>query len=58
MRLRAMVRKSTRGEPGYALGYGLRVGYWPCLRAPYVQVALHHWRVEVWYGLPSYLAAR
>jgi hypothetical protein len=49
MRLRAMVRRSTRGKPGYAIGYGLRVGYWPCLRA--------HWRIEIWYGLPSYRAA-
>jgi hypothetical protein len=55
-KLRIGVRKSTRGEAGYALGYGLRIGYWPCLLAPYVQIAFHHWRVEIWHGLPSYKA--
>jgi hypothetical protein len=53
-RFRAMVRKSRRGEAGYALGYGLRIGYWPCLHAPYVQIVVHHWRLEIWDGLPSY----
>jgi hypothetical protein len=54
MRLRWATRESTHGAAGYALGYGLRVGYWPCLRGVYVQVALHRWRIEIWSGLPSY----
>jgi hypothetical protein len=49
-----MVRMSTRGAAGYAIGYGLKVGYWPCLRAPYIEVAFHRWRLDLWYGLPSY----
>jgi hypothetical protein len=40
-KLHAMIREGTRGEPGYALGYGVRVGYWPCLCAPYIQIAFH-----------------
>lgn len=30
------------------------VGYWPCLRAPFVQVAVGKHLFELWYGLPSY----
>ena len=56
-RFRAAVRTGKRnGEGRYALGYGLRFGYWPCLRAPYAQLAFHRWRLELWFGLPSYLA--
>jgi hypothetical protein len=39
-----MLRMSTRGDAGYAIGYGLKVGYWPCLRAPYIEIAFHRWR--------------
>jgi hypothetical protein len=53
-RLRWGIRKGAKGETGYALGYGVRIGYWPCLRGPYVQLAFHCWRLELWYGLPSY----
>jgi hypothetical protein len=57
MRFRTAIRAGKRSPEGrYALAYGLRIGYWPCLRAPYVQLAFHRWRIEAWYGLPSYLA--
>ena len=52
--LRAMLRNSTRGVAGYAIGYGLKLGYWPCLRAPFIQISFNRWVFEVWYGLPSY----
>lgn len=55
IRLRHAIRSnklSPQGKP--SLGYGLRMGYWPCLQAPYLQIAIHRWRVEVWRGLPSY----
>jgi hypothetical protein len=54
MRLRGAIRKNTRGAVGYGVGYGLKIGYWPCQRAPFIQLAFHHWRFELWYGLPSY----
>jgi hypothetical protein len=55
-RFHGAVRTGKASPEGrYALAYGLRFGYWPCLRAPYVQVAVHHWRLEIWFGLPSYL---
>ena len=54
VKLRAMIRNSTHGDAGYAIGYGLKLGYWPCLRAPFVQISFYCWVFEVWYGLPSY----
>lgn len=33
---------------------GLRVGYWPCLQAPFVQVTVGSHIFEVWFGLESY----
>lgn len=46
-----------RADGANQLAIGLRVGYWPCLRAPYVQVVFACWRIEIWFGLPSYLTA-
>jgi hypothetical protein len=53
-RIHLMIRPSKHGEAGSALNYGLRVGYWPCLRAPFIQIAFHKWLVELWFGYPSY----
>lgn len=39
------------GRPMVAFGF--RFGYWPCLNAPFVQLALGSWRCEAWYGLPA-----
>ncbi len=36
------------------ISFGFRVGYWPCLKAPYIQIVLAGWRCDFWYGLPSY----
>lgn len=33
---------------------GVKFGYWPCLRAPFVELAFGRRRYEIWYGLPSY----
>jgi hypothetical protein len=46
----------TKVSPGgkHALGFGLRVGYWPCLRAPYVQLSFGSRRLDIWHGDPSY----
>jgi hypothetical protein len=54
---RCMIRNNKFSADGRsALGYGIRAGWWPCLEAPYVQLAFHRWRVELWWGLPSYAA--
>ncbi len=54
MRPRASARRlksSPDGRPQYALG--LRLGYWPCVGGPYLQVALGPWSVSVWFGLAA-----
>jgi hypothetical protein len=54
-RLRVQARRMKRSPGGrdqFALG--LRLGYWPCLRAPYVQLVLLCWRFDLWFGLPTY----
>lgn len=37
-----------------AIGFGVKVGYWPCLRAPYIEIAFGTKRYGWWYGLPTY----
>lgn len=32
------------------LGYGFRFGYWPCYKAPFIEVALHKSRYQLWWG--------
>jgi hypothetical protein len=53
-KLHIMVRASARGDAGSAICFGLKVGFWPCLQAPFIQFAFHRWILEVWFGLPSY----
>lgn len=36
------------------VSFGFRIGYWPCLKAPYLQIVFAGWRCDFWYGLPSY----
>ncbi len=36
------------------VSFGVRLGYWPCLKAPYLQIVFAGWRCDFWYGLPSY----
>jgi hypothetical protein len=50
----AAIRESTRAEAGYPTRYSIGFGSWPCLKARYVQIAFHRWRLELWHGLPSY----
>ena len=49
-------KKNRKGER--VLAIGMRVGYWPCLNAPYIQVAWGYYTLEVWHGFPSYKATR
>ena len=36
------------------VSFGFRLGYWPCLKAPYLQIVFAGWRCDFWWGLPSY----
>jgi len=52
--LRWMARRNKRSaDAESAIGFGFRIGYWPCLRAPYVQVSFLFWHAELWHGYPS-----
>lgn len=54
-RLRVQIYESQTSKDGrHSLGFGGRLGYWPCLNAPYVHFAFAKWRFDFWYGLPGY----
>lgn len=46
------------GEGKHALSIGLRIGYWPCLRAVYAQACFWTMRFEIWYGEDMHPLAR
>ena len=47
----------TRTSPDgrHVIMFRIGVGYWPCLHAPFLQIAFGKHIFEFWYGLPSYL---
>lgn len=45
-------RKSPEGK--FALAFGMRIGYWPCLKAPFISIACGPVALDLWHGLPSY----
>lgn len=47
----AETRRSPDGKLAFELG--LKFGYWPCLKAPFVAIALGYRRLDIWHGLPS-----
>lgn len=50
-----MLRPTLQNKQGRRLiALGVKLGYWPCLRAPYLQLALGWWALDIWYGEPSY----
>lgn len=53
-RLRKGVRKTTTSPEGqHVQSAGVRVGYWPCLKAPFVQIAVGNRVIDIWYGGPT-----
>lgn len=54
-KLRVGVRRTTQSPEGtHVIRYGVCFGYWPCLRAPFIQLSFGTRTIEVWHGLPSY----
>lgn len=52
MSLQKCLRR-TKTKPGTSeqvLHFGVRVGWWPCLRSPFVEVALGPWTCAIWYS--------
>lgn len=50
-RLRWHHRTGKSDGDRYVSAYGFRIGYWPCMEAPYFQLALGKHRFEIWHGL-------
>lgn len=38
----------------HAQSFGLRFGWWPCLRGPFVRVHFFCWTLDLWWGFPTY----
>lgn len=54
-RPRGEVRRAKRRADGvYAQSYGMRIGYWPCLHAPFVSFYIGSRVFEGWLGWGSY----
>lgn len=54
-RLRFMARR-TKQQPitdRHVIAFGVRVGYWPCLRAPFISLSVGTWQFDLWHGLRS-----
>lgn len=34
----------------YAWAFGMRLGYWPCVRGPFVQLSFAIWVMSFWIG--------
>lgn len=41
-------KRSFEGKSAWALG--ARIGYWPCLKAPFIQISMLFWVIEIWHG--------
>lgn len=48
-------RSKTSPGGSHVQAIGLKVGYWPCLRAPFVSLCVGSRIIDLWWGLPSYL---
>lgn len=48
-------RSKTSPGGSHVQALGLKVGYWPCLRAPFVSLCVGSRIIDLWWGLPSYL---
>ncbi len=47
-------RLTNTGPHGqHAIALGLRAGYWPCLRAVFVQAAVGKHTISIWWGDPE-----
>ncbi len=53
MKVRVGIRHARRSPGGRpVLAFGVRVGYWPCMGAAFVELAFASWRFEAWAGRP------
>jgi hypothetical protein len=54
-RFRSTTRPSRKRADGVrSFRLGITCGYWPCIHAPFVQLYLGFFVLDLWHGLPSY----
>ena len=54
-KVRLLCRKTaTKADGKPVIKIGMCFGYWPCLKAPYVQISIGTQVIDLWYGMPSY----
>lgn len=54
--LRLTVSKTKTSPQGrHVWSLGAKVGYWPCLRAPFASLLVGNRIIDLWWGLESYL---
>lgn len=54
-KLRLLLRPTVKNKDEQkVIRIGACFGYWPCLKAPYLQLSLGIYIVDLWYGAPSY----
>lgn len=51
--MHSQLSKTREREGKQAFEIGLKAGYWPCLKGPFISIALRYRRLDVWYGLPT-----
>jgi hypothetical protein len=50
-RQRNRLKRSPAGRQSVA--FGVRIGYWPCLNAPFIEITWGGWARAFWWGLAS-----
>lgn len=57
--LRGGIRpQKQRADGRHAWSLGVKIGYWPCLHAPFLRLDVGTRIIEAWVGKPSYKEAR
>lgn len=52
MKFNYSVRRNKTSITGqYTKALGLRVGYFPCLKGPFIEIAVWSYSLAIWYGL-------
>lgn len=48
--------KTAPGTQRHAVAFGIKAGYWPCHKGPFITIEFATHRIDMWYGTPSFEA--
>lgn len=48
-----MRKLRTKSERREVWSLGVRFGYWPCVKGPFIQINFGHYYRSFWFGLPE-----